>query len=174
LLRLKFVRCMVGCAVGDALGAGCGVFCGRWTDDTHMMIGVAESLISSKGFDGNHMAQTFVKNYKLEPWRGCAAGPPRFSGGLRLGSHGTRLLRGFLASRLLWKRGGYILFPTKLPKLQRGGCLCRKLGGDRDTIGAMTGAISGAYHGLNAIPHEWLSKLEKRFYIEKLAEASGN
>jgi poly(ADP-ribose) glycohydrolase ARH3 len=56
---------MVGCAVGDALGAGCGVFCGRWTDDTHMMIGVAESLISSKGFDGNHMAQTFVKKLQV-------------------------------------------------------------------------------------------------------------
>lgn len=53
-------------AVGDALGAGCGVFCGRWTDDTHMMIGVAESLIFSKGFDGNHMAQTFVK--KTTSW----------------------------------------------------------------------------------------------------------
>jgi hypothetical protein len=31
-----------------------------------MMIGVAESLIFSKGFDGNHMAQTFVK--KTTSW----------------------------------------------------------------------------------------------------------
>lgn len=44
------------------------------------------------------------------------------------------------------------------------------VGGDRDTIAAMTGAISGAYHGVTAIPQEWLSKLEKRAYIEKLAE----
>jgi hypothetical protein len=90
LLRLKFV----GCAVGDVLGAGRGVFCGRWTDDTHM-IGVAESLISSKGFDGNHMTQIFVKNYRLEPWRVRL----RFSGGLRLGFHGTRFLRSFLAEQ---------------------------------------------------------------------------
>lgn len=77
LMRLKFVGCMVGCAVGDALGSSFRVFHGVWTDDTHMMIGVAESLIAKKGFDGNHMAQTFIKNYELEPWRGYAPGPPR-------------------------------------------------------------------------------------------------
>ncbi len=48
-----------------------------YTDDTHMTIGVAESLIASKGFDGEHMAQTFIKNYEIEPWRGYGAGPPR-------------------------------------------------------------------------------------------------
>jgi poly(ADP-ribose) glycohydrolase ARH3 len=44
------------------------------------------------------------------------------------------------------------------------------LGGDTDTIGAMTGAISGAYHGVEAIPEKWKSRLEARDYIEKLAE----
>ena len=44
------------------------------------------------------------------------------------------------------------------------------LRGDRDTIAAMTGAISGAYHGVKAIPEHWLNKLEKKAYIEKLAE----
>jgi len=44
------------------------------------------------------------------------------------------------------------------------------LGGDTDTIGAMTGAISGAYHGVEAIPERWKSRLEARDYIEKLAE----
>ena len=47
------------------------------------------------------------------------------------------------------------------------------LGGDTDTIAAMTGAISGAYHGINAIPTRWLSDLENgekgRDYIEQLA-----
>ena len=41
--------------------------------------------------------------------------------------------------------------------------------GDRDTIGAMTGAVSGAHLGIDAIPHEWLEKLENRQYIEELA-----
>ena len=34
------------------------------------------------------------------------------------------------------------------------------LGGDTDTIGAMTGAIAGAYHGVEAIPRGWLDALE--------------
>ena len=44
------------------------------------------------------------------------------------------------------------------------------LGGDTDTIGAMTGAISGAYLGVDTIPASWKDKLENRRYIEELAE----
>jgi len=44
------------------------------------------------------------------------------------------------------------------------------LGGDTDTIGAMTGAISGAYLGIESIPASWRNKLENRLYIEELAE----
>jgi poly(ADP-ribose) glycohydrolase ARH3 len=43
------------------------------------------------------------------------------------------------------------------------------LGGDTDTIGAMTGALCGAYLGVDAIPEEWKAKLEHREYIEELA-----
>jgi len=43
------------------------------------------------------------------------------------------------------------------------------LGGDTDTIGAMTGAISGAYLGIESIPDDWKSKLENRLYIQELA-----
>ncbi|TET43458.1 MAG: ADP-ribosylglycohydrolase family protein, partial [Dehalococcoidia bacterium] len=75
----KCLGSFLGTAVGDALGAP---FEGRYrvgieeirsatekrdiliyTDDTHMMIGVDESLIRCKGFDGEDMAWTFVKNY---------------------------------------------------------------------------------------------------------------
>jgi len=44
------------------------------------------------------------------------------------------------------------------------------LGGDTDTIGAMAGAISGAYHGVEAISDGWKSRLEAREYLERLAE----
>jgi poly(ADP-ribose) glycohydrolase ARH3 len=44
-------------------------------------------------------------------------------------------------------------------------------GGDRDTLGAMAGAISGAYLGIDAIPAAWQGKLENRAYIERLAAA---
>jgi len=44
------------------------------------------------------------------------------------------------------------------------------LGGDADTIASMTGAIAGAYHGVESIPEEWLNKLENQRYIRELAE----
>lgn len=42
------------------------------------------------------------------------------------------------------------------------------LGGDRDTISAMTGAIAGACYGIENIPEEWTDTLENREYIERL------
>jgi poly(ADP-ribose) glycohydrolase ARH3 len=48
--------------------------------------------------------------------------------------------------------------------------LCAVLnGGDRDTLGAMACAISGAYLGIESIPQLWRDKLENRPYIEHLA-----
>lgn len=44
-------------------------------------------------------------------------------------------------------------------------------GGDRDTLGAMACAISGAYLGIDAIPEPWTNKLENRAKIEYLAFA---
>ncbi|MFP4345759.1 MAG: ADP-ribosylglycohydrolase family protein [Anaerolineales bacterium] len=43
--------------------------------------------------------------------------------------------------------------------------------GDRDTVGAMAAAISGAYLGVEAIPEGWRRKLEKGDYIRSLAES---
>ena len=46
------------------------------------------------------------------------------------------------------------------------------LGGDTDTIAAMTGAVSGAFYGERSIPREWLESLESGVvaYLTKLAE----
>lgn len=44
-------------------------------------------------------------------------------------------------------------------------------GGDRDTVGAMAGAASGAYLGVEAIPEKWREKLEGREKLESLAAA---
>jgi poly(ADP-ribose) glycohydrolase ARH3 len=38
--------------------------------------------------------------------------------------------------------------------------LAVNLGGDTDTIGAMAGAIAGAYYGYSEIPQAWLDPLE--------------
>lgn len=93
VLRDRFRGCLLGLALGDALGApfeGAGrvsreqVWTAakertllRYTDDTHMAIGVAESLIACRCFNGKHMAETFVRNFEQEPWRGYGPGPPR-------------------------------------------------------------------------------------------------
>jgi len=46
-------------------------------------------------------------------------------------------------------------------------------GGDTDTVAAMTGALAGAYHGAEAIPHEWIEALDNgskgRDYVLQLA-----
>jgi poly(ADP-ribose) glycohydrolase ARH3 len=78
-LKEKFVDSMLGTAVGDALGKPLEglsrdeirskygkveeMLDGRYTDNTQMMIGVAELLLECKGFNARHMANQFVKNY---------------------------------------------------------------------------------------------------------------
>ncbi len=42
--------------------------------------------------------------------------------------------------------------------------------GDSDSIASIAGAISGAYLGADAIPPEWLIRIEKSVYLNKLAE----
>jgi len=93
LVRKKFLGSLLGAALGDAIGAS---WEGhpmaaeqeirhllrishtlRYTDDTHMSIGVAESLVENGGFNGKHMAQRFADNYFRQPWRGYGPGPPR-------------------------------------------------------------------------------------------------
>lgn len=290
--RSKFAGCMIGCAVGDALGAsfeGLWInrlnieefsFHGRWTDDTHMMIGVAESLIANKGFNGKHMTWTFIKNWEKEPWRGYGPGPPRIFrmikagvawneaakhlyGGMGsygngaamrvapigllyydnaeklretayksaeiththvLGKEGAALQayavalvlktppEKFSPSSFLDELAGFTRVDAYREKLEKAKvllddddkrgvieslgnsvealnsvptaiyCFAKhhqsyvkavlyavSLGGDADTIGAMTGAIAGAHHGIENIPETWKEKLEKRDYIEKLA-----
>ena len=50
-------------------------------------------------------------------------------------------------------------------------CLCCAVthGGERDALGAMAGALTGAYLGCNAIPSSWQLKLEKQADLAQLA-----
>ena len=297
LLRSKFLGALVGTGVGDSLGAGFEGW-GRvaleeieqvaemrktltYTDDTHMMIGIAESLIKSRGFNGEDMAYTFASNYELEPWRGYGPAPPHifrlirngvdwgqaaqrfYDGGsygngsamriapigvfyhdnltlLRdvacessrithahtLGKEGAALqacaiaLATNLVSPSALDRGNFLAklidyaqddiyrqklatakeilgnpdesrvvielghgieafnsvptaiycFLSEPDSFARAVLLAISLGGDTDTIAAMTGAISGAFLGIEYIPEEWRSKLENRVYIEELAD----
>ena len=297
VLKSKFLGAFLGTAIGDALGAP---FEGypevdaeeieavadsqevlTYTDDTHMMIGIAESLLKNQGFDGKDMALTFVRNYELEPWRGYGPGPPHifrlvrasvawdeaalrlYHGGSygngsamraapvgvfyhdnparlrevayqssqithahQLGKEGAALqayavaLATNLEPSSPFDRGAFLaklinfvsegIYREKLNKMEallrqsdktkvvlelgngieafnsvpaaiysflsqphsfaQAVFLAISLGGDTDTIGAMTGAISGAYLGFDAIPYKWRDKLENRLYIAQLAE----
>ena len=43
------------------------------------------------------------------------------------------------------------------------------LGGDTDTIGAITGSMVGIIYGYDDIPEEWKKDLVKREYLEELS-----
>jgi poly(ADP-ribose) glycohydrolase ARH3 len=90
-LKSKFVGAMVGSALGDAIGELAFMYPKeallrealnqlsemRYTDDTAMAIGLAESIIKSGGVvDEQHLGNTFAHNFAREPWRGYASGPP--------------------------------------------------------------------------------------------------
>ena len=296
VLKSKFLGALVGTGIGDALGAP---FEGypevdsaeieevadsqevlTYTDDTHMMIGVAESLVKNQGFDGKDMADTFVRNYELEPYRGYGPGPPHIFRLIRAGvawnEAAPRLYHGgsygngsamraapigvfyhddpamlrevacqssqITHAHQLGKEGATlqayaVALATNLepPTFDRSDFLARlmsfvseeiyreklnkieallrqsdkgkvilelgngieafnsvptaiysflsqprsftqavlqaiSLGGDTDTIGAMTGAISGAYLGFDSIPGRWRDNLENQLYIVQLAE----
>jgi poly(ADP-ribose) glycohydrolase ARH3 len=90
----RSVGALLGTALGDAVGAP---FEGhrrppltaidehlaassplRWTDDTHMALALADSLLATDGtVDPQHLGDTFARRYAEEPWRGYGSGPPQ-------------------------------------------------------------------------------------------------
>jgi poly(ADP-ribose) glycohydrolase ARH3 len=104
LIKSKFIGALLGTAVGDAMGMPVEGLSqseitrrfgkidkfidgwmpkGHYTDDTQLMIGVAESLIESKGFDGENMAHKFLDNF--EAYRGYGPGTVRVLQGIIYG-----------------------------------------------------------------------------------------
>lgn len=286
----RFTGSLVGTAVGDSLGSrreGSSDFqevleiAPRYTDDTAMMIGVAESLIEARGFHYFHMAERFIRNYAREPWRRYGSTPPRIFRMMQSGRMGFGMLDREILPGGSWGNGGAMrvapvgllyhddpaalrdiagqtagithshelalegaavqafaialalrIDPRKLdtkeflntlrtftkpgPFLEKLKAVMRlldekperdevvrqlgngvaavdsvpaavysflahtsfekavsyavSLGGDADTIGAMTGAIAGACYGVDGIPERWKAPLENRAYIEDLAK----
>jgi len=292
----KFLGGMVGTALGDAIGEMAFrrsekeslLSAARegerlvYTDDTAMAIGLAESIVEVGGLDQQHLGDTFRANFRREPWRGYASGPPTvFSRVEQQGMSYTEAARTLYGGEGSFGNGaamriaplglffhdapdlyhqarlsatvthahpvgvdgaavqaqavaqavslnpsepfvadaflGRLLetaetseMTSKLVRVQDAvrddvpprrairalgqgvavhqslpfaiyafvrypdrfeDCLsCATLnGGDRDTLGAMACAISGAYLGVDAIPLAWRDKLENREHIEGLA-----
>jgi poly(ADP-ribose) glycohydrolase ARH3 len=295
-LKSKFLGGMVGSALGDAIGelafwrsdearlrskiAQSDVLV--YTDDTAMAIGLAQAITQVGRLDEQHLGDTFRANYKREPWRGYAMGPPTVfrmveRRGMSYSEAARSLFRGqgsfgngaamriapvglfFHDSPDLYEQarasasvthahpvgvdGAAVLawaiaqavkldpqetFPfepfsqrlvdfAQTPEIRDKMVLVRTLlaedvppsdaarrlgrsvavhqsmpfaiysflrhpksfedclfcailhGGDRDTLGAMACAVSGAYLGVEAIPQDWWEKLENRQYVEDLA-----
>lgn len=88
--RGSFVGALVGTAVGDAIGELAFRHPAKerllvevdgreqlvYTDDTAMAIGLAQSIVEVGGLDQEHLGDTFRENFRREPWRGYASGPP--------------------------------------------------------------------------------------------------
>ncbi|WP_456484721.1 ADP-ribosylglycohydrolase family protein [Desulfurobacterium sp.] len=45
-----------------------------------------------------------------------------------------------------------------------------EFGGDTDAIGFLTGALSGCYNGIDAIPKDWLRNIENAGYLKLISE----
>jgi poly(ADP-ribose) glycohydrolase ARH3 len=89
-LTSKFVGAILCSALGDAVGQLAFTHTSRdalrrhidrsellrYTDDTAMTIGLAESIIQNGTIAEQHLGDTFARNFEREPWRGYAAGPP--------------------------------------------------------------------------------------------------
>jgi len=297
-LKAKYLGGMVGSALGDAIGELAFVYPRRedlysimdrvsefrYTDDTAMAIGLAESIIKVGSIDQQRLGETFSLNYEREPWRGYASGPPTiFSLVRKLGISYTEAARmmfggsGSLGNGAAMRIAPVSLFFHKAPDFYEQASLSAEVthahpvgmdgaavqawaiatavkldaqkefssemfiqgligfartpeiqakmslvqsliskevspnaaadqlgrsisvhesmpfavysflkhplsfeecllcailhGGDRDTLGAMACAISGAYLGIEAVPPRWRRKLENRTYIEDLASA---
>ena len=295
-IKAKYLGGMVGSALGDAIGELAFRYpskddlCSqldrltefRYTDDSAMSIGLAESILKKSSLDQQDLGETFRHNFKREPWRGYASGPPTiFSmverSGITYAEASSTLFGGrgsfgngaamriaplglfFHNSPDLYEKacisasvthahplgmdGAAVqaravslsvkldpkeAFPVKVfinrlidfartpemkekiesvqelinanahpslaakqlgrtvavheslpfalfsflshPKSFKDCLYCATLnGGDRDTLGAMACAISGAYLGIECIPQVWIEKLENRPYIEDLA-----
>lgn len=298
LRKSKVLGGMLGSALGDAIGelafhypkkeALLHILAQakelRYTDDTAMAIGLAESLTREKGLVQEKLGDQFSMNFHYEPWRGYASGPPTifamvkeqgisypeaarslFGGQGSLGNGAAMrivplgllyhdhpdlcrlaadsaevthahpvgmdgaavqaaavaraftldpgdafLPAGFLHDLMGLARtqeirskiatiealirdgasageaadalGRTVAVHESMPFalysfLTRPGsfeaCLFRATlhGGDRDTLGAMACALSGAYLGVESLPGDWLEKLENRDDIEELALA---
>jgi poly(ADP-ribose) glycohydrolase ARH3 len=89
-LKKKFLGGMIGSALGDAIGELAFRYRKkedldskletleefRYTDDTAMALGLAESLINKEDIDQADLGKQFHQNYLEEPWRGYGPGPP--------------------------------------------------------------------------------------------------
>lgn len=63
--------------------------------------------------------------------------------------------------------GIFLIFRHNLEEAVAAAASC---GGDTDTVAAIVGALSGAYHGASAIPDRWLKQISHRDLLDRVAD----
>jgi ADP-ribosylglycohydrolase len=200
-LRERFRGCLLGLAIGDALG---GRFEAQspehlrarfpnpvalfdyptdeiwYTDDTQMMIGVAETLVAHRAIVESELCKAFVANYlpsrgygrgaravleAMEERRDHVAVAERYHPGGSLGNGIQEL------DSVPTALASFALTPNSYIETVGNVIL---LGGDTDTLAAMAGALSGAFLGVPGIPARLIGLLESspkgRDYLIHLAD----
>jgi poly(ADP-ribose) glycohydrolase ARH3 len=176
--------------VGDAVGAGFegrdaaeretieAVAAGRellgYTDDTHMMIGMAESLVQQEGFDGEHMARIFIQNYESEPWRGYGPGPPNIFRMIRAGEAWNK------AAEKVYHGGSFgngsamriapvgVLYHNDLAMLKEVACRSSQITHSHEL--GREGAVLQAYAVALAVSLEPAKDFDSREFLARLGE----
>lgn len=69
---------------------------------------------------------------------------------------------------ILWRRLFGPFFST--PTFQEGALKVVNLGDDADTVGAVSGGLSGAWYGVEAIPNEWIEGLQAKTMLDEVVE----
>ncbi|KAJ5618489.1 hypothetical protein N7528_006600 [Penicillium herquei] len=98
------------------------------------------------------LADRIKKYQSLEDWR--ATKPPALKSS------------GFVIDTLECVLWGFFTYNG----FAKGAIAVVNLAGDSDTIGAIYGAIAGAYYGVECIPIIWITQMQKRELIEDVAD----
>jgi poly(ADP-ribose) glycohydrolase ARH3 len=171
----KFSGCMLSAALGDALGAGAVAGAElRYTDDTAMMIALAEHLLENCGeVDSVKLAWKFLEAYEVEPWRGYGPGPPRIFKMIRRGEGPLELDKRLYPGGSLGNGGAMRIAPVglfyhdDLPKLEEAvKASCRPT---HNHPLAIEGALLEAYSIAIAVRLDLGESANPREFIERLA-----
>ena len=177
-LRDTFEGCLLGAMLGDVVGAvvegesrayirkhfttaddllnvastpepfGPDWIVGRFTDDTQMLIGVAEWLARDENLDGLSLLRRFARNH--EPWRRYGPGTRRILEAFNQDEQMEEHWRGL--ATLMFSHGSY----------GNGSAMrAAPIGLRFHAIASMTGALSAAYLGARAIPEQWIAAVKE-------------
>ncbi|CAL1279244.1 unnamed protein product [Larinioides sclopetarius] len=156
-----------------------------YTDDACMTLSVARSLVEKKKITPTDLAKRFVDEYYIKPERGYGMNVIKVFSALKE----TNFQDVFLPAKMAFAGAGSFgngaamriapiaLFDHNktdeflqcLNPFVRSIYFAISIGGDTDTIAAITGSIAGAYYGIDAIPTELQERCEFKDGIDNLA-----